>query len=305
MSDRELSIPLPAPTRHWFHIPIQAIAAALCIYWCWHTPAPNKAVLCLGGVAALMALVEMRPMHKAIYFVLIIALMFVENRAIDKDRRDFADAENSRRKDENRQFTAIGTNLETNLNQLLADSDLKFKQTLRGFSGVVGLQKQTLQQMVAANKELDQRIANVPLSTLPRNELVEMAKQAALQMRNYYRIYMEAGSEIQNEFDRRRDKLTGHDPDLWSSLAKEQGQKMADVRKQYSLNTGPFIRNADAIRVEILSRLTPTDRSAVENPAENLWFAGGQGSVQEVSDHAYYLERLAKALSSREVRAYD
>jgi hypothetical protein len=52
------------PRRHLFHIPLQVTVAALCVYWYWHTPAPNKAVLWLGGVAALMTLVGMRPLHK-------------------------------------------------------------------------------------------------------------------------------------------------------------------------------------------------------------------------------------------------
>jgi hypothetical protein len=117
------------PTRHWFHIPIQVICAAFCLYWYWHAPAPNKAVLCLGGVAALMALVEMRPVHKAIYFLLIVVLMFVENRAIDKDRADFARDEAYRRREENQKFTEVGTTITTNIQKLLDRSDLQFSKT--------------------------------------------------------------------------------------------------------------------------------------------------------------------------------
>jgi hypothetical protein len=60
-------------------------------------PAPNKAVLALTSVAALMVLAEMRPIHKTIYVFLIVALVFTENRAIDKDRREFAENEAFRR----------------------------------------------------------------------------------------------------------------------------------------------------------------------------------------------------------------
>jgi hypothetical protein len=77
-----------------------------------------------------MALVAMRPMHKAIYFLLIVALMFVENRAIDKDRRDFADAEECRRKDENQQFSSIGDSITVNVRKLLDHSDLEFAKTM-------------------------------------------------------------------------------------------------------------------------------------------------------------------------------
>lgn len=119
------------PSHNWFHFPILLSVSTLCLYWYWHLPAPNKAVLWLGGMAALMALVEMRPLHKALYFVLIIALIFTENRAIDKDRRDFADAEANRRKVEDGQFSDIGSSITANVNNLLADSDKKFRETVR------------------------------------------------------------------------------------------------------------------------------------------------------------------------------
>ncbi len=145
MSDHEV----PAPTRHWFHIPIQVIATALCIYWYWHMPAPNKAVLCLGGVAALMALVEMRPMHKAIYFLLIVALMFVENRAIDNDRAGFAheqaqarEREEQSRKRGEEAFAAIGNGINT----AIANGQAQFNATL-------GTEKNNLAQTLGGLKE--------------------------------------------------------------------------------------------------------------------------------------------------------
>src|ERR1700693_4859718 len=82
---------------HWFHIPCQAIVAIFCVYWYWRIPAPNKAVLILIGVTVVMALLEMRTSHKAVYLLLVICLMFVENRAINKDRADLLREEASRR----------------------------------------------------------------------------------------------------------------------------------------------------------------------------------------------------------------
>jgi hypothetical protein len=117
------------PVSHLFHIPIQITVAVFCAYWYWHVPAPNKAVLWLGGVAALMALVEMRPLHKAIYFLLVVTLIFTENRAIDKDRRDFAADESARRAIENTQFSNIGTAITNNVQKLLDKSDAQFTAT--------------------------------------------------------------------------------------------------------------------------------------------------------------------------------
>src|SRR5258708_6492152 len=118
--------------RYWFHIPIQITVAAFCLYWRWHLPAPNKAVLWLGGVAAIMALVKMRPIHKAIYFLLIIALMFPENRAIDKDRQDFATEQARRRDEENRHFSGIGDTITSNVQRLLDNSAMQFNTTIAG-----------------------------------------------------------------------------------------------------------------------------------------------------------------------------
>jgi hypothetical protein len=120
----------PKRSNHWIHIPTILVVGSFCLYWWyWHKPVPSKAVLWLAGVAAIMALWEMRPIHKAAYLLLVVWLMFIENRAIDKDRADFARDEAHRRQEERQQFSDIGTQLTTNVQKLIDDSDLKFKKT--------------------------------------------------------------------------------------------------------------------------------------------------------------------------------
>lgn len=118
------------PIPDWFHFLLQITTAALLIHWHWKPPGSNKAVLILAAVAALMVLADMRPLHKAIYFVLIIALVFTENRAIDKERADFARDEASRRQEENQQFSDIGDSITTNVGKLLEHSDNEFAKTM-------------------------------------------------------------------------------------------------------------------------------------------------------------------------------
>ena len=77
-----------------------------------------------------MVLADMRPLHKAVYLVIVIALVFTENRAIDKDRADFARNEASRRKEENQEFSNIGTAITTNVGKLLEYSDQEFAKTM-------------------------------------------------------------------------------------------------------------------------------------------------------------------------------
>ena len=126
--------------RGWLHFAVQTVVGFLCVYWYWHVPAPNKAALCLAGVAAIMALAEMRPLAKAFYFFLIVALLFVENRAIDKDRRDFAEAEACRRAEENAEFSGIGNTITQNVQKLLDHSDAQFRTTMGGIGDTMKMQ---------------------------------------------------------------------------------------------------------------------------------------------------------------------
>src|SRR5260370_35076831 len=103
------------PVPHWFHFGLQIIVGALALYWHWHLPAPNIAVLVLASVAAWMVLAEMRAVHKVIYFFLILALVVTETYAIHKDRRDFAENEAARRKQENAQFQQIADGLSSSI----------------------------------------------------------------------------------------------------------------------------------------------------------------------------------------------
>jgi hypothetical protein len=117
-----------SPIGSIFQYKIAAVVAL--IYWHWHQPAPNKAVLLLAAVASLMVLADMRPLHKTIYFVIIVGLVVTESRAIDKDRADFVRDEASRRKEENQKFSEIGTSITTNVGKLLENSDQEFAKTM-------------------------------------------------------------------------------------------------------------------------------------------------------------------------------
>lgn len=99
------------PRANWFHSLWQIIVACLCLYWFWHSPAPNKAVLIITGVTIVMALFEMRTRNKAVYLILVVVLMFIENHAIDKDRRESANAEAVRLEEERQKFQEVVSDL--------------------------------------------------------------------------------------------------------------------------------------------------------------------------------------------------
>jgi len=125
---------------HWFHIPVQLVVFGFCIYWYSHPPVPNKAVLILTGITVVMALLEMHPSHKAIYLLLVITLMSIENRAINKDHADLLAAEDrrrkaddDRRKEENEKFNQIADGLRVALD----NSNNQFRATTSKFNTTI------------------------------------------------------------------------------------------------------------------------------------------------------------------------
>jgi hypothetical protein len=105
------------PVPHWFHFSLQAIAAAFVLYWYKNVPLPNKAILLLAAVAALMLLADVRPIHKAIYVILILALVGTENRAINNDRKQFVDDQKATAVQQKEGFQQIGDGINKNIQE--------------------------------------------------------------------------------------------------------------------------------------------------------------------------------------------
>ena len=89
---------------HLFHFSLQVICIAFWIYWLVHLPKSGKAVLLLGAMAALMMLVDMHPIHKAVYILLVFGLVWIENRALDRERAESAKETVERVQKENEKF---------------------------------------------------------------------------------------------------------------------------------------------------------------------------------------------------------
>jgi len=120
----------------WFHTPWQILVACFCVYWYWHPPVPNKAVLILTGVTVVMALLEMRSPQKAVYLILVLSLMFIENRAINKDRADATRAEDDRRKEERDKFQTIADGIEKAIRQSATQFDASMRRSDAIVAGV-------------------------------------------------------------------------------------------------------------------------------------------------------------------------
>jgi len=114
--------------HHVYHAGLLSVSFAFCVYWLCALPKSGKALLLLGGVAALMLLADLHPKLKAAYVILIIGLIFIENRALDKERADSAKEQKIQRDEQNEKFKAIADGLSASIEQ----SQQQFSATMSG-----------------------------------------------------------------------------------------------------------------------------------------------------------------------------
>jgi hypothetical protein len=74
--------------RHLYHILLLSVSFGFSIFWFLRPPIPNKAVLALAAMAALMMLADMHWGYKIGYVLLVIGFVLIENQAINKDHND-------------------------------------------------------------------------------------------------------------------------------------------------------------------------------------------------------------------------
>jgi hypothetical protein len=138
------------------------------LWWFFNVPSTGKGGLLLALVATLMPLVWERShvILKSAWVATLFIVFFVEYRAIDKDREDFAEQQRQARKEESDNFGKLLTQEQINLKQILdqeaqnlkdilGSEQVNFKNTLaqnrklqnqerRDFSALLGKQKELL-----------------------------------------------------------------------------------------------------------------------------------------------------------------
>jgi len=297
MSDTEEQRP---PFR-WIHVIVQVIVAGYCVYWrYWQLPPPNKAVLLLAGVAAIMALWEMRPIHKAAYFLLILFLIIIENRAIDHDRKDFAEAEESRRVEERQQFSHIGTSITDNVQKLLDNSDDKFRQTLAQQSTHFDATMQkfgTVTNMQRLQLTKENELIDLPSAITSCRELADRAQEVSTRMRARQSDYMLEDQRIDlpiwNEMTMPHQTQAHID-----ELAREDKKKRAELLKRSEAAAMPTIAIANKIRKEMVRRLLIQYKKP-EDDTRAEWFERTEAPALPTGslyDNAAYLDDLTKRM---------
>jgi len=128
------------PANHWFHLPLQVIGIFFCVYFYFHLPSSGKALLILGAMSAIMMFMDMRPMHKGIYVLIVLSLVLIENRALDKERMDSATEQARIRSEENEKFQGIADKLSASLEQ----SQAAFYEMMSRLGTLTSLSKENL-----------------------------------------------------------------------------------------------------------------------------------------------------------------
>jgi len=119
--------------RHWVYMCGQLVAIGLCVWWLpdAHLPWTGVAVAIIAVMAAMMSVhPRIRPVDKFVYLMVIALLLFVEFRAMYKDRKEAQEAQN-----------LFQSNEEGRLGKLLEDERRNTKELLeqenRGLSTIL------------------------------------------------------------------------------------------------------------------------------------------------------------------------
>jgi hypothetical protein len=101
-----------------------------------NVPSPGKAIAILGAAAVLMAVRGELMGHpeKIIWMLLVFALLYIEIRAIDKDRTDNQNQQASMRTEETRNFDKILENNRLGIAAILEGQRVKFEATMQQFA---------------------------------------------------------------------------------------------------------------------------------------------------------------------------
>lgn len=90
-----------------FHVLMMLVVLGFGIYWHRHPPTPNKALLVFSFIAAITMFFRLKRWHKAIYILILIGLLVIENHALDLDRTTSEERQSAQRLEEDQSFQRL------------------------------------------------------------------------------------------------------------------------------------------------------------------------------------------------------
>jgi hypothetical protein len=126
--------------NRWLQHALQIIVAVLWLWWWFHVPLPGKALLVLTIVAIFISLVDITAMQRLIWIILVVALAFLENKAINKDRAEFVAAQEKFSNEQKQHFDDIGEGIKTAVTQ----SQNQFQATMKSTDALLKESKENI-----------------------------------------------------------------------------------------------------------------------------------------------------------------
>jgi hypothetical protein len=117
----------------------------------------------------------MKPSQKALWLTIVFALAFIENRAIDKERKDNEQESVETRRGENEQFQGIANGITSAIEQ----SQREFDATMKRSDKVIGLQGKELNGIVETLHTFTGSESYAYLMYVPRQGFLGFAHQGA------------------------------------------------------------------------------------------------------------------------------
>lgn len=126
--------------NRWVQRTLQFIVGVGSIWYWFHIPLPGKALLVLTIVAIIMSLTEITTFQRLVWLFLVIALAFLENKAIDKDRSDFVVTQQKFSNDQKQHFDDIGAGIKLSIQQ----SQDQFQATMKSTDALLTESKENI-----------------------------------------------------------------------------------------------------------------------------------------------------------------
>lgn len=133
---------------HWIGVPLWIAFGSLTLYWFYCVPPPGYAIGALAVLAGIMSVREMKTLAKISWVFLLICLLIMEFRAIDKDRADNEQKQREFFASQKSGFSSIATQASSNFEATTSG----LKTAINGLNGVL----ETTQGVASvAKKNLD------------------------------------------------------------------------------------------------------------------------------------------------------
>lgn len=128
----------------WVGVPLWLASGLLTLYWFFHVPPPGYAIGALAVVAGIMSVREMKTLAKISWVFLLVCLLTMEFRAIDKDRADNDQKQRDFFEAQKKGFQGIATQSDTNSKGTAKGLDL----SIQGLKEVLGTTQSIFKQTV-------------------------------------------------------------------------------------------------------------------------------------------------------------